>query len=245
VFLEGFRGLDVAEALVSFDADRPSSAVRAAMLARDFDLAGVRVDGIVAGYVSRGDLVDGRCGEHVRAFAPDDLVREDASLQDVIQSLGANGRCFITVLDQAAAIVTLDDLEKPPVRMFLFGMITMLEMLLVRQVEAAFPGDGWTTHVAPGRLAKAQAIRAERQRRGHACRLIDCLQLSDKGQLALRIGHLNARLAPSMSGKEAKRALKELEQLRNHLAHAQEIIPSSWDRIVRFSARLDELLEPL
>jgi hypothetical protein len=123
-------------------------------------------------------------------------------------------------------------------------MITMLEMLLVRQVESAFPGESWTAHLAPGRLSKAHTIMAERQRRGHACRLIDCLQFSDKGQLALRIPDVGAWLAPSMSGKQSKRALKELEQLRNHLAHGQEIIPSSWNRIVRFSARLDELFEP-
>jgi hypothetical protein len=245
LFLEGFRALDVAEPLVSFDAERQSSAVRAAMLARGFDLAGVMVDGIVAGYVSLSDLESGRCGDHLRAFGPDDVVTDDASLRDVVLSLGVNDRCFVTVLDHAAAIVTLDDLEKPPMRMFLFGMVTILEMLIARLVESAFPGDTWTAHVAPGRLAKAREIMMERQRRGHACRLIDCLQFSDKGQVALRIGEVRQRLASDMSGKEAKRALKELEHLRNNLAHGQEIIPSSWGRIVRFSTRLDELLETI
>jgi hypothetical protein len=245
VFLEGFRALDVAEPLVSFDADRTSTAVRAAMLARGFDLAGVRVDGLVAGYVSREDLVGGGCGDHLRPFGPDDVVRDDASLQEVIHSLGVNGRCFVTILDHAAAIVTMQDLEKPPVRMFLFGMITVLEMLIARHVEAAFPDDAWTVRVAPGRLSKARELLAERQRRGLACRLIDCLQFSDKGQLALRIGDVAQRLAPSMSGKEAKRALQELERLRNNLSHGQEMITPSWNRIVRFSSRLDELLESI
>jgi hypothetical protein len=161
-----------------------------------------RREGLVAGYVSRDDLKGGSCGDHLRPFGADDLVRDDASLQDVIQSLGVNRRCFVMVLDQAAAIVTLEDLEKPPVRMFLFGMITILEMVLVRQVEAAFPGNGWAVHVAPGRLAKAREVMAERQRRGLSCRLVECLQLSDEGQLALRIADLAAKLAPSMSGKE-------------------------------------------
>ena len=245
VFLEGFRAIDVAEPLVSFDAERPSTAVRESMLARGFDLAGVRADGLVTSYVSRDDLEGGSCGDHLRPFGADDVVRDDASLQEVIQSLGANRRCFVTVLDHAAAIVTVEDLEKPPVRMFLFGMITILEMLVARRVEAAFPGDAWAVHIAPGRLAKAREVMAERQRRGLSCRLIECLQFSDKGQLAMRIGDLAARLAPNMSGKEAKRALQELEHLRNNLAHGQEIVAPSWDRIVRFSNRLDELLESI
>jgi hypothetical protein len=245
VFLEGFRAIDVAEPLVSFDSERPSPVVRASMLARGFDLAGVRVDGVVVGYVSRDELEGGCCGDHLRPFGPDDVVTDGAPLQEVIHSLGLNRRCFVTVLDHAAAIVTLEDLEKPPVRMFLFGMITIVEMLIARHVDSAFPGDAWATHVALGRLAKARAIMAERQRRGHACRLIDCLQFSDKGELALKIEGVGARLAPSMSGKEAKRALKELEQLRNNLAHGQPIISSGFDRIVRFSTRLDELLESM
>jgi hypothetical protein len=245
VFFEGFLALDVAEPLVSYDSERRSSVVRASMLARGFDLAGVTTDGVVTGYVCRGDLESGCCGDHVRSFGPDDIVTHDASLQQVIQSLGANGRCFVTVLDRAVAIVTLDDLEKPPVRMFLFGMVTMLEMVIVRHIDAAFPRETWSAYVAPGRLAKARQLMAERQRRGHPCRLIDCLQFGDKGQVALRIGAIAARLARDMSGKEAKRALKELEQLRNNLAHGQEIIAASWGRILRFSTRLDELLESM
>lgn len=243
VFMESFRALDVAEPLVSFDAERPSDVVRASMLAHGFDRAGVRVDGVVCGYVTCDELVSGCCGDHLRPFAPDDVVTDTASVREVIQSLATNGRCFVTVLDHAAAIVTPSDLEKPPVRMFLFGMITLLEMLFARQVDATFPGETWTAHVAPGRLAKAREVMSDRQRRGHACRLFDCLQFSDKGQLALHVGELAARL--NLSGKAARRALSELEHLRNNLAHGQEIISPSWERIVRFSSRLDELLESL
>jgi hypothetical protein len=243
VFMEGFRALDVAEPLVSFDAERPCDVVRASMTARGFDHAGVRVDGVVRGFVTRDELVSGCCGDHVRPFGPDGIVTDTASLREVIQSLATSGRCFVAVLGHPAAIVTPSDLEKPPMRMFLFGMITLLEMLFARQVDATLPGETWTAHVAPGRLAKAREVVAERQRRGHACRLFDCLQFSDKGQLALHAGDIAARL--NLSGKAARRALSDLEQLRNNLAHGQEIISPSWDRIVRFSSRLDDLLESL
>lgn len=245
VFLESFLATDVAEPLVSFDAERPAAEVRALMRARGYDRVGVRVDGLVGGYAEREDLVSGACGAHLRPFTPDDLVASSASLQDVILSLGANGRCFVTVLDEVQAIVTLHDLEKPPVRMFLFGMITTLEMLLAGSIEAAFPGESWRALVAPGRLAKAEGLKDERRRRGIPARLIDCLQFSDKGQLALGIPGLEERLVPGRSRKAALRALKELELLRNNLAHGQEIIPEGWTRIVAFSSRLDRLLESL
>jgi hypothetical protein len=245
VFLESFVAADVAEPLVSFDAERPAAEVRAFLAAHDFDRAGVRVDGLVRGYVERADLAAGRCADRLRPFTPEDLVPDTASLQDVIVSLGANGRCFVTGLDEVQAVITLPDLEKPPVRMFLFGMVTTLEMLLAASIDAAFPDDGWRALVAPGRLDKAEALQQERRRRGIPARLVDCLQFSDKGQLALEIPGLEAKLVPGVSRKAAKRALKELELLRNNLAHGQEIIPEGWTRIVEFSSRLDRLLESL
>jgi hypothetical protein len=47
------------------------------------------------------------------------------------------------------------------------------------------------------------------------------------------------------SKNAATTALKELETLRNNLAHTQEIIPSSWERIVRFTSNLESLLPEL
>jgi hypothetical protein len=243
VFQESFVALDVAEPLVSFDAERPAVEVRRLMEARDFDRVGVRRGGLVAGYAERGQLSGGRCGDHLHPFGPDDTVADTASLQEVIQSLGVNERCFVTVLGHVSAIVTLEDLEKPPVRMFLFGMITVLEMLLVRVLDGAWPDEGWRPLVSAGRLEKALALQAERARRGVQARLLDCLQFSDKAQLALRLPGVVERIDPGLSRKAGLRAVKELEALRNHLAHGQEIVPSGFARIVAFSRRLDALLE--
>jgi hypothetical protein len=243
VFLDAFEALDVAEPLCSLDAGTPVEEARALLDARGFDRLGVRVDGVVRGYVERDALDRGRLRDHLRPFERDDLVADSASLQEVIRSLAVNDRCFVTVLGEAAAIVTRQDLEKPPVRMFLFGMVTVLEMLVTRAVEEGYEGEGWRDLVAPGRLAKAEALQAERARRGRPVRLLDCLQLTDKGQLAVGLPALRDRLGPELSGKGLKRALKELEELRNHLAHSQEIVPASWERIARFTQNLDALLD--
>lgn len=243
VFLGAFEALDVAEPLCSCDAVRPAAEVRALLEARGFDLVGVRVDGQVAGYAARDDLAGGALGDHLRPFTADDLVTGEASLKEVVESLAVNDRCFVTVLGEAAAIVTRHDLEKPPVRMFLFGLITVLELLATRAIEERWPEEAWQAEVAPGRLEKAGALQAERERRGHAVGLLDCLQLSDRLQLALEIPAVRERFAPGESRKASLRAIKELEELRNHLAHSQEIVPSGWARIATFTRRLDRLLE--
>jgi hypothetical protein len=245
MFVEGFTAADVAEPLASFDAERPSVEVRAFLEGRGYDLVGVRRQGLVTGYAVRDELTSGSCGDHLHPFGPDDLVASTASLQEVIRSLDANRRCFVTQLDEVSAIVTLDDLEKPPVRMFLFGMITLFEMMATRRIAEGFPNGAWQPLVAPGRMEKARGLQAERNRRGHETDLLDCLQLSDRGQLLLQVPGFEERLRPLgiESRKGALRALKELETLRNNLAHTQDIIPSGWRRIALFSQRIDALLE--
>ena len=94
--------------------------------------------------------------------------------------------------------------------------------------------------VSAGRLEKARQIQAERQRRNQYCELIDCLQLSDKGQILIASQSAMKRLGFETRGM-AKRAVKELESLRNHLAHAQDIVSHDWAQIARLSQRMEEV----
>ena len=44
---------------------------------------------------------------------------------------------------QVGAIVTRADLQKAPVRLFLFGMITLIEMHFLRIIRDRFEDDSW------------------------------------------------------------------------------------------------------
>ena len=82
LFLTGFSALDVAEPLISFDYE--SSAYHAGHLLAelDFDAAGVRVAGWVAGHVLRDELNDGTCGGYLRPFDTQTLLDENSTLAD-------------------------------------------------------------------------------------------------------------------------------------------------------------------
>lgn len=243
LFLEGFTVMDVAESLVSFDAERPAAEVRAFMVARDFDLVGVRRDGVVVGFAARERLTEGTCGDALEPFGPDDVVPDAAPLAEAVRAL-ENRRCVVTVLGHPAAIVTRADLEKPAMRMWLFGVITMLEGLFSRAIAEALGDEGWQAHVSPARLEKANALHAERQRRQQPGALLDCLQLSDKGQVLLSAELLvPGTLTGTTSKKQLRALLGDLESLRNNLAHSQLIIPSGWETVLAVARRLERLLE--
>lgn len=243
LFFEGFTALDIAEPLVSFDVAADAPAVRQFLVERDFDLAGIRRNGLVCGYVHRKSLTAGQCGDHLIPFcAESDLVPETASLVEVVRSLAINRQCFVTVLDQPSAIITLADLEKPPMRMFLFGFITIAEMVMSDRLKWKYADGSWQGLLSGTRLAKARALHEERERRGQKVDLLDCLQFGDKGWI-LSYDEEWRTATGYQSRREMREALKELEMLRNNLAHTQAIIPHGWQRIVIACSRMGQNLE--
>ena len=233
LFLEGFSVLDVAETLPSFDADADASDVRTRMAQAELPVIGVRREGIVVGYVLQDELVDGTCGDHLRQFTVANVVSESASLQEVIECLDRSEHCFVSLLGQVAGVVTRGDMQKPPLRMWLFGVVTIIELQLTQVIELNHPDGSW--------LRKAETLREERLRRREPARLIDCLQFADKAQIVL--ADVATRESFGFSSKrDGERAMKDLQSLRNNLAHAQDIVAVNWDTIVAVSRRLDRIM---
>lgn len=101
-------------------------------------------------------------------------------------------------------------------------------------IEQHCPGDAWKTYLSPGRLTKAEELLAERRQRIPSIRLIDCLQLADKGTIVSRDSAIR-QFTIFSSRNQAQDTIKTIERLRNNLAHAQDIIVSDWDTVVGLS----------
>jgi hypothetical protein len=231
VFNEGFVARDIAEPLVSFDASTAAAEVLALMETRNFDVVGVRKEGVVIGYVERADLCVPTCGEDVLPITEATTISETASLADVVLGLVDSPRLFIKFLVTVGGIITMSDLQKPPVRMWAFGMITLIEMRVSRLIELKCQGDSWKQYLSESRLQKAEALMEERRRRNQDIKLIDCLQISDKGQIIARNEDIR-RMTRMQSRRQAEQTIKMLESLRNNLAHSQDIISCDWETIV-------------
>jgi len=238
VFTEGFIVRDICEPLVSFDASTAAADALSLISAQDFDVVGVRRNGLVVGFVERRDLGRGSCGEHLLPFGDASVIFDTAPLADVVLGLNRSPRLFVRALGAVSGIVTMSDLEKPPVRMWLFGMITLVEMRMGRLVERMCEGESWRQFLSEGRLQKAAALLEERRRRSQNLRLVDCLQFSDKVQIIARNEAIRS-LTRFASRRQVEETCKALENLRNNLAHSQDILASDWKAIVMLSAELD------
>jgi hypothetical protein len=232
VFAENFTARDVGEPLASFDAETSSGLVREYMTSRSFEIVGIRKDGNLAGYVEVRSLENGPCGQFLRSFDDAILLDDTAPLLQVIFKLQESSHVFIRILGQVGGVITRADLEKPPVRMWLFGIVTLIEMRFSELIERHCPGEAWRQYLSEARLQKAQALLEERSRRQQNLQVFDCLQFSDKGQIVARNEDIRKRTIFT-SRNQAEATVKRLEKLRNNLAHAQDIVTNDWDTIVQ------------
>jgi hypothetical protein len=168
------------------------------------------------------------------------VVAFDTSLTDVIHVLTHFAQCFVEQDGAIVGVVGRGDIEKPVARMWLFGIIILIEVHAVGVIRAAWPGEDWTALVSAGRLEKARQLQGERVRRGLPADLLDCLQFSDKLQLAIQ-NPAFMEAAGFGSASAAKKVAKDLEALRNNLAHGQDVTRHDWAQIARLARRIQQM----
>ena len=243
LFDHGITVRYITEKLQSCDANEDACVVMKSMEECDFDIMGIEEKGVAYGYVERSCLVTGPCRNYQHIFHPSELISESTPLIDLLPILRDAPRVFVIDRNRVSGIVTRGDLQKAPVRMLLFGLVTVLEMLLLRLVQVYYPRDSWQKFLKNVRLEAATKLQAERQARNEAIELGDCLQFCDKRDLVLKC--LQARRHLGFESKQIGECiLKSAEGLRNKLAHVQDLVSgSSWPQVIRVVMKIEALLE--
>lgn len=237
-FINAFSAKDIAEPFRSFGMNEKANEVAEMMKDMGIEVAGIQKKGVTEGYIYFSDLATGLCGDNRRRFHKGQILSSEASLTDVIQVLTRHDYCFISMCDAVFGVIDRSDIQKPVVRMWLFGMITLIEMFLLDRIKNTLPGDKWESFLSPERLEKARELLKKRERINHRCSLLDCLQLSDKVKIILEDKALITAFG-FKSKRAVKQTIKELESLRNNLAHAQDIVTHDWPQIARMTKNME------
>lgn len=194
------------------------------------------------GYARTSDLTSGNLGDYIIEFLPSDLIDETAPLIEAFSSMRQSPRLFVRTLGHVGGIITRGDMQKAPVRMWLFGLISLIEMQLLRIIREGYAGDTWKQYLSEKRLTSAHNLLAERQLRNEAIDLADCLQFCDKRDIVIKSEKLRTGIG-LLSKTESKALLEDLEELRNNLAHAQDIITGQWPKIIDLAEQAELLLQ--
>jgi hypothetical protein len=227
----GITAHAILEPLQSCPADAPAPEMAEVLKRRDFDVAGVQSEraGSVIGFVLRESLNSGVVSDHRQPLTADLLISEATPLPSVFAALRNRRHAFVLMGPEVRGIVTTADLNKPAVRVYLFGLVSLLEMHLSFWIRAVYPTDSWHSGLGEARLAKAKQILEDRQGRGQEIGLLECVQFCDKRMLVIARSDLREKLdLGSKTSAEAR--LKLAEEMRDLLAHSQQdlVQGSSW-----------------
>jgi len=245
LFLADITIAAICEPLHRIPEHAPSRETRELLTQRGFDVAGLKtIDGENAeGYVVINDLVEGSCGQHRKEFRESDLLSDATPLIHTIRALEKSDYRFVLSKDRVDSIATRADLQKLPVRMLAFGLITLFEMHLTDLLGRFYPNDSWKESLSSDRLANANRLMDTRKSRNEQLSLIDCLQLCDKRDLLAKNSDWYQALQFT-SKKDVARRVEPIERLRDRLAHAQDLCSgSSWPEVIKLFEDLERLIQ--
>ncbi len=202
---------------------------------RDFDLAGVKEpdpESSVTTYVRAKDLGPGEVRDYARQIASGLLVSADTPIGDLLVALKGKEQFFVLGGTGILGIVTRADLNKPPVRAYLFGLISLLEMHLDFWVGRFYAEEDVERTLSPNRLVEAKSVQKQKRSRNAGTELMRCLQFCDKRELLSREQQFLDSVGLRKGG--FRKLITSAEALRNDLAHSEPNLAagSSWEKLI-------------
>jgi len=243
IFEKGITARHITESLCSFDESAIAQEVKNILDEKDYDVVGVRTKGIINGYACKKDLAEGQLGEYFKNFDSREILPDTISISEVLKVIIGFNHVFISSFGNVAGIITRGDLQKIPMRMWLFSLISLIEMQMLRIIRDRYPEKSWYKDelISPGRREKVEKLFDERKKKNEEIDREDCLQFCAKREIISETEDLLKKL--QYDKKEFCKLLKELEKIRNNLAHAQDIITADWPNIITLSKKAEEFLK--
>ena len=245
LFETGITANSIQEQLTCCFYGKSALEVQAELKRLDFDVAGIRTskEQPILEFVRTVSLQNGNCEEVAESIKAADIISESTPLIEVLSGLEDRTHFFILNGREISGIITRADLQKPPVRILIFGMISLLEMHLTFLVRTLFPGEKWREVLKPKRIENAKAILQNRKERNEVIDLTDCLQFADKRDLVLVSEEMRVHLGLKTKIR-AKNVLQSIEKIRDKLAHSQDIVSgTTWEELINVAQEVERMLQ--
>lgn len=184
---------------------------------QEFDHVPVKENGAVVGFLERTSLDSTSSGTVREAMTPlhgNLLISSEAGILSYIEHAGRLPCRLVLSQNGVDGIVTLSDLQKLPARPALFLLITHLELLMTEWIRRSGSEQTWLNCLSPGRREKVEHKWNELQANNLAIDRLSAAEFADKRQALLKLKEL------AQSKARAEQELKDIEKLRNSVAHA-------------------------
>ena len=247
IFNHNIRAKDLAEFLVSFDYDQQAKNVMEVLKGKGYTVVGVRKDGGVIGYVITDELKDNAIlADYMKDINDENVISENEGIMETLNKLKENDYYFVKILNHYGGIITRSDIKKITFRLWVYGTISIFEILLLDILRLQNHNENTLTELLPkSRIKYAKNIFKLRKEKDEFIDLLECFQLTDKlGICILKNKSILANL--NLTVIEAQSLMHKIEYLRNQIAHGNDYDNLDFDefhKILKFIHNFIEKFE--
>lgn len=243
VLVDLIRTGHIAQPLIACRIDDSAEAVIKLMRARGLNVVGVRdASGKLLGMVQQQDLQRDSIASCLQPLEAGQVIDAESPLLNLFERLQHRHWAFVQHGNEIDGFVSRSDLQRSPVRMLLFGLVSMFEVAMLEMIREHYSAEEVVERLNANRLGIARRLHASREQRGEELELTDCLQIADKRDLLLASRACIQELG-FVSNNAAARFFVRVEQLRDRLVHANDLIAgSSWSEFLTTAIELARFL---
>jgi hypothetical protein len=175
-------------------------------------------------------MVYERVTDKVRVIDEKEIISDSSPIRDVVLYLSSTSgldHYFVKRVNNFIGIVTRADLNKMPVRVWLFGKISLFEDIIKSFLHNSCVDI--KDKISSNRYKKAQRLFSYKQQQNEETTLIHCLQICDLYPILKGYDLFDAFFDIEQKS-EYEAYFNDLTNLRNNLAHGSPI-KKSWRKI--------------
>jgi len=228
----------IAAPLESRQGGREAAEVRAYMDERNFDVMALQNCERTTHYVCREELGEGKCQDFARQIEATQIVSSATPLVDLRPGSSVRAGGSQTGKHRHEGGPSGVASQDAPLRA---GQPS-------RHVSAASGAatlsrnESFRETLKPQRLEEAQRLYEKRMSMNQEIDLADCLQICDKRDLILR--KVTCAALGFGSKRRALKFFEDAEDLRNNLAHSQDLVlGSSWTEVIELTIGINAFLQ--
>lgn len=233
IFFDNITTKFIYEPVYSCKLTDESEHVRETLNQKEFDIVGViNEKKQIIGYAKRLELTNGLVELFTKEIRISQVISDSTPISLLLNILSDVSFVFVVVNDKVSGIVTRADINKPIVRIYLFGIISLFEMHLNFWISEFHENDSWKEKLKENRLQEANKTYELRKGNNDDLSLLECLQLCDKKTILKSTNTFQELF--TFSKTQIETLLEDIEKIRNELAHSQNSIISNlvWSEFV-------------
>ena len=159
--------------------------------------------------------------DHFQPISEKVIIGGNSTIIDFLKNIEKEPFKLVVSKNNVSGFVTFSDIQKIPVRVSIFSLITELEIAITSFVSKKFKNDkNWMKLLSEGRIEKINLKIDQIKNNDNFVSKIIFTELPDKLDIILKLKLLK------ISAKQQKKYFEEITKLRNKVAHSSDYADS-------------------